>query len=180
MTQRRVNGKVVACKIYTTWKNMIKRCSEYASEREKEFYSDCSVCGEWLYFDNFYRWMKAQDWKNKQLDKDILKAGNKIYSPETCVFVDQSINKLIMDNSSVRGGLPQGVDSTPSGFRAKLSINGKHTHLGYFVTSRDAAIVYAKRKLQHISSVCTGLDDIRVISSLLAYGHQLVKDSYAS
>jgi len=179
MPQQRVNGKVNCCEIYGTWKGMIRRCSDFRTDREAIFYSDCTVCGEWLFFSNFYNWVKTQDWKGKHLDKDILKQGNKIYSPETCIFVDQSINKLIMDNSAVRGDLPQGVDSTPSGFRAKLSINGKHTHLGYFDNPKDAAIAYAKRKLEYISSMCTSLDDTRVVSSLLAYGNKLVKDSYA-
>ncbi|HHZ94383.1 MAG TPA: AP2 domain-containing protein [Flavobacteriales bacterium] len=180
MTQRRVNGKVAACKIYTTWKNMIKRCSEYASEREKKFYSDCSVCGEWLYFDSFYQWTKKQDWKGKQLDKDLLVEGNKIYSPETCVFVHQSINKLIMDNERVRGDYPQGVDLTPWGFRAKISINGKHTHLGYFDSIKDASICYAQKKCDYIEDMCEMVSDERVSKALCSYGYRLLRKSYAS
>jgi hypothetical protein len=43
------------------------------------------------------------------LDKDILYKGNKIYSPDTCVFVPQEINALFVKNDANRGDLPIGV-----------------------------------------------------------------------
>lgn len=36
------------------------------------------------------------------LDKDILKRGNKVYSPETCIFVPMKINQLFIKNKTVR------------------------------------------------------------------------------
>jgi len=179
MTQQRVDGKVRPCGIYRAWKSMIRRCSDFRTERESRFYGDCTVCDDWLLFSNFYKWAKNKDWKGKALDKDLLILGNKVYSPETCVFVDQSINKLILDNPRVRGDLPQGVDLTPSGFRAKLSVNGKHKHLGYFDNPKDAAIEYAKAKLKYINDMCDKIEDVRIVESLLSYGNKLIKDSYA-
>jgi len=39
--------------------------------------------------------MERQDWEGKHLDKDILIPGNKIYSPDRCIFVSSLINLLI-------------------------------------------------------------------------------------
>jgi hypothetical protein len=43
------------------------------------------------------------------LDKDILHKGNKIYSPEYCIFVTQDINKLFIKCNKSRGKHPIGV-----------------------------------------------------------------------
>ena len=58
---------------------------EYLERRPA--YKDVVVRQEWLTFSNFKRWMEKQDWEGKQLDKDIIVLGNKVYSPETCAFV---------------------------------------------------------------------------------------------
>jgi len=53
--------------------------------------------------------MELQDWEGKELDKDILLVGNKIYSPETCRFVDHIVNSFIEDRSASRGDFMIGV-----------------------------------------------------------------------
>lgn len=75
------------CPYYQTWKDMIKRC--YSTKCQEKFptYKGCSVSADWHTFSNFKAWMEKQNWEGKQLDKDILIEGNKVYSPETCVFV---------------------------------------------------------------------------------------------
>ena len=37
------------------------------------------------------------------MDKDILVKHNKIYSPDTCMFVPQTINNLFVKNNKNRG-----------------------------------------------------------------------------
>ena len=66
-------------------------------------YKGCSVSEEWLRFSNFKRWMEKQDWDGKQLDKDILFEGNKVYSAETCVFVTSVVNSFTSDSGAKRG-----------------------------------------------------------------------------
>ena len=93
------------CKYQKTWHHMLERC--YNGKNEN--YKDCTVCKDWLLFSNFEKWMKKQDWHGKELDKDILVLGNKIYSPETCIFVDSSINLLIGNSGKRKGKFPIGV-----------------------------------------------------------------------
>ena len=91
---RRIDGKRVACPIYRAWKNMLKRCHSDKYQKDRPTYIGCSVCKEWLTFSNFRRWMLTQDWQGKQIDKDIKFKGNKIYSPETCMFVTNKENTI--------------------------------------------------------------------------------------
>ena len=73
------------CPFYPRWRGMLQRC--YCSMEYRPTYKECFVCEDWLIFSNFKEWMKTQDWKDKHLDKDILKPGNKVYSLDTCCFV---------------------------------------------------------------------------------------------
>lgn len=60
-------------------------------KKYKPEYKDKSVCEEWLNYSNFKIWFDEHyvPCKNNQidLDKDLLVQGNKVYSPETCVFL---------------------------------------------------------------------------------------------
>lgn len=62
--------------------DILKRSYEYTSK---------FVCEEWLNYSNFKIWFDEHyvPCKNNQidLDKDLLVQGNKVYSPETCVFL---------------------------------------------------------------------------------------------
>jgi hypothetical protein len=67
-----------------------------------------------LFYKNFKEWYK-ENWyeiegERMALDKDILYKGNKIYSPENCIFVPQRINSLFVKNDRRRGELPIGVN----------------------------------------------------------------------
>ena len=85
-------------KIYKDWASMIGR--GYCSKTKKKYptYKDCTVCKEWHNFQNFAEWAVQQPFYGLgyQLDKDILVRGNKLYSPETCCYVPQQINKLVL------------------------------------------------------------------------------------
>lgn len=93
-----------------------------------------------LTFSNFKAWMETQDWKDKQLDKDLLVKNNKIYSPETCMFVSAKLNNFLHDNNHKRGLYPIGVilDFDCTKYRATMSFKGKTKLLGYFNTALEA------------------------------------------
>ena len=52
--------------------------------------------------------MEKQDWEGKFIDKDLLFPGNKVYGPDTCVFVTRQLNNLFTDHGG-RGPHKQGV-----------------------------------------------------------------------
>ena len=89
-----IDGSRVMCPAYSAWHSMIERCYSEKYHDKKPTYKECYVCDEWLYFLKFKSWMEKQDYKGKELDKDILIQGNKVYSPETRIFVDKTINVL--------------------------------------------------------------------------------------
>ena len=101
-----VNGKRKICPFYNVWSNMIRRCYMDDKNRrpQETSYIGCSVVDEWHKFSNFKRWMEKQDWKNNQLDKDLKVPGNKVYGPDTCVFIPKSINTLISEGQHIVTG----------------------------------------------------------------------------
>lgn len=101
-----IDGKKLWCPYYQAWVNMMARC--YSDKHKKKYptYIGCSVIKEWRLFSNFRRWMVTQDWQGKQLDKDILVVGNKVYSPDNCMFVTMETNNLVLDGSTIRGKYP--------------------------------------------------------------------------
>ena len=97
------------CPFYSRWVSMLQRC--YSEKYQERFpsYKGCEVYTEWLVFSCFKQWMETQDWEGNQLDKDILKEGNKIYSPDLCVFITQKVNSFYTDSARARGIYPIGV-----------------------------------------------------------------------
>ena len=91
----------------------------------------------------FREWMMSQDWEGKDLDKDLMIPGNKVYSSDTCVFIPHGMNNLIKFHKN-NSEYPVGVDLTDSGFRATISIGGKQKYLGHFHTPEEAAKAYIK------------------------------------
>ena len=77
--------RVWRCPYYRVWTHMLERCYDVKRQERQPTYKDCSVSTEWLTFSVFKSWMEKQDFEGKQLDKDLLIEGNKIYSAETCV-----------------------------------------------------------------------------------------------
>jgi len=147
-----INGKRMYYKPYQVWTNMLLRCYDSTCQSKHPTYRGCTVCEEWLIFSNFDSWMNEQDWQGNQIDKDILKQGNKIYAPEYCRFISPSLNKLLTASDAMRGSYPIGVSlGKQSGkYKASISINGKGKNLGRFNTPEEAKAVYNKAKYAEI------------------------------
>ena len=113
---------------YTCWNNMLKRCYSTKLQEKHPTYKGCYVCDDWLYYPNFKKWYDNNYYeinnKTSHLDKDVLVKGNKIYSPNTCVFVPNFINTLFTKNQNNRGELPIGVYyyKTNKKYKAHLSV----------------------------------------------------------
>lgn len=166
----RENGKRMLCPIYRLWQNMLGRCYDDKAHERLPTYTDCSTVPEWLYLSKFEKWVKTQDWEGKQLDKDILYLDNKIYSPETCVFVEGKLNTFLLERTSARGLYPVGVDwSKKRGkFRARCSnpFTVKKEHLGYYDNPEDAHLAWKKRKHEHALTYADQQTDPRIAEAL--------------
>ena len=169
-TAKIIDGKELRCPYYRKWKNMLTRCYSASYQEKQPTYIDCTVCDEWLTFSNFKEWMIKQDWKDKQLDKDILVQGNKLYSPEKCLFVSKEINLLLTDRKAKRGKYPIGVywHGQRENFMCLIGVNGNNRYLGSFNTPEQAHEIYKKAKYRHIKNIADQQDE-PLRSALLAY-----------
>lgn len=139
-----VDKRRFCCPFYKRWNHMLERCYSESFASKNPSYKGCTACEQWLTFSNFKSWMIKQDWQGKQLDKDLVETGNKIYSPKTCLFIPQYINALLTDRRALRGAEPQGVhfNKRDNKFQANCSVNGRKKHLGYFDTPESASKEY--------------------------------------
>ena len=161
-TKKTVDGKIVwRCPFYKKWYDILTRCYSKIRLQKKPQYRGCSVCEEWKTFSNFMAWMKTQSWEGKCLDKDILIPGNKVYSPENCVFVSDSLNKLLPNCFSKRGKYPVGVSfrKDTSKFQAKITKFGKYTNIGHFKTPEEAHEAYKKERSKYILEIAQNLTE---------------------
>ena len=148
------NGEII--KSYSVWKDMLMRCYYEKYQKKYPTYKDCYVCPEWLNYSNFKKWFNDNyyeiDGEQMALDKDILMKGNKAYSPNTCVFVPQNINKLFIKRNKARGKYPIGVyfnkDANKFIAQCNTFYNGKRQYksLGSYNTIEDAFKVYKQFK----------------------------------
>lgn len=150
-------GNRTACPYYIKWANMIDRCYSVRFQKSSPTYRGCSVTSDWLTFSNFKRWMIAQDWKGKELDKDLLTQGNKVYGKHTCIFVSRQINSLLTSCKASRGAYPQGVhfSKNTNNYRAVIRENGKHRHIGLFETPEMAHKAYKAAKYKLIADIAS-------------------------
>lgn len=152
IVQPSTNGVVLMCPFYRIWKAILLRC--YTSTNKKDpTYVDCYVCDEWIKFSNFKLWMEKQDWIGKEIDKDILIQGNKVYSPDTCLFVSKRINALVTIKKGREGKYKQGVIKLYNKFYARCNIDGIQIPIGSFYTEGEAFAAYKEVKYKHIKEV---------------------------
>ena len=171
-----VDGSEVSCPYYRAWRSMVQRCYSKCLHDRSPRYDGCSVSDEWLSFMSFREWMAAQDWQGKHLDKDIITPNNKIYSADTCRFIDQGLNKLLTDSAKIRGKYPIGVylNRHANKFQAYIKKYGVRKSLGYFKTPEEAAIVYRKAKTSHIIKIALEQTDRKVRDGLILHASNIL------
>ena len=145
----KING--VTTKLYNVWCGMLERCYSETFHEIYPSYKDCCVADEWLYLDNFKVWFEEHYLEGLDLDKDLLVDGNKIYSPETCVFVPPTLNNLIKYNKTLKKrDLPTSVTEYSGKF---YSYTSDKQCLGGFYTPNEAFMVYKEWKESKIKSL---------------------------
>lgn len=155
-----INKKPI--KEYVLWQNILYRCYNETYKNKQPTYKDVKCCNDWLSYEKVYDWIHTQSNYNKWLngerwaiDKDILFKGNKLYSPETCCLVPQSINNLFTKQDCKRDNLPIGVSKHNNKFRARLNnvLLNKLVVIGDYLTPEEAFYAYKKAKEDLIKQV---------------------------
>lgn len=149
---------------YVIWYGILKRCYSKCTSLKFSSYKGCTVSEKFLYFPEFKAWCEKQVGYTQEgwhLDKDILVKGNKVYSPETCCFVPNEINTLLIKRDKLRGKYPIGVGfyKPLNKYVSKISIYGKARNLGYFSSVSEAFYVYKEAKELHIKEVANKWKD---------------------
>jgi hypothetical protein len=153
------NGK--RTRKYRIWQALFERCYTIRELKRFPTYIGCTVCEEWNNFQNFAAWYDQNyyeiEGEQMCLDKDILFKGNKIYSPETCVFVPSDINILFTKTNAKRGDFPIGVtyNKKVGKYQSRCNVNSKLIHIDFFNTPEEAFFAYKifKEKLiKHIAN----------------------------
>lgn len=136
---------------YATWKQMLTRCYSKLYTERTPTYKDCSVCEEWKRFSVFKEWFDKNYIDGYCLDKDILVKGNKVYSPQTCCFVPNEINALLIKHDSKRGKYPIGVSKHGNKYCARVNrYKEGNVWIGTYDTPEEAFNAYKKAKEEYI------------------------------
>lgn len=166
-----VSRQIWMCPIYQAWAHMLDRCYSPATQRKHPTYIGCSVVPEWLKFSNFHRWMSAQEWHGKCLDKDILLPGNRIYGPEYCLLISQELNKFVIDSAASRGECPLGVTKfkRDGRFRADCRnpwLGNKKAYIGLFFSADAAHEAWMNKKHEYACRYADMQSDPRISEAL--------------
>lgn len=88
--------------LYNRWRGMLSRCYNH-KESPYKYYGEkgITVCDRWLCFEYYIEDVVLIEGYNEndvkknllQLDKDIINRDAKIYSPETCIWVNHKDNR---------------------------------------------------------------------------------------
>ena len=158
--------------IYITWRNMLRRLYEEKELLKRPNYRNVSVCNEWLNFQNFAKWYEGNFPKHIesvkfQLDKDLLQQGveNKVYSPNTCVFLPSRMNSFLASTKSynktgyVGAYLNKGI---PASKILDFS-SGKPVFLGNFSTLEEASQAYKTARAINVEKAKQYLRDLNYL-----------------
>lgn len=157
------------CPFYRTWIDMIRRVYCDKHKANKPTYSDCSLHNDWHTFSNFKSWMETQDWEGNELDKNLLVKGNKLYGPETCIFIPLNVNMFMTENNARRGQFPLGVSfhkSTGKYMSRIRNLGSGQKYLGVFETPEEAHMVYKKAKFE-LATILSETQENKVVANSL-------------
>lgn len=161
------------CVIYNKWYGMLTRCYKKSELERHPTYENKYVCDDWLKFSKFKAWMETQDYDGKDLDKDLLFEGNTIYSPETCVFIPQELNKFLLEKTAQRE-LPFGVSYHKK--KGKYIAQTGGVQMGTFDDPYSAHEAWALGKYKKAIEFASNQTDERIAKALIKrYADKLSK-----
>lgn len=148
---------------------MIQRCYDEKFHPGRSDYKDVYVCDEWALFSNFRLWAVDKYQKGLFLDKDILGNG-KIYSPDSCAFVDIATNNFILDRGAKKRGGKIGYYYNKATGKYQVNCSDpflkKDVYIGSFRTPEEAHDAWREVKHLHALKLAEKQSDQRVAHKL--------------
>lgn len=158
---------------YNTWSHMIHRCYSLRVSDKNKSYNGVEVCGEWHNYQAFAIWFYTHTKQGYQIDKDLLKSGNKLYCPELCCMLPYEINASLINKKGYPTNYPVGVSyhKRDEVFTVAMSVGGKLTHLGTFPDEDTASQVYKTAKSSLLKGFASKYPDLpnKVLAALNSY-----------
>lgn len=163
-------------RLYSLWVDLFTRTSA-AYWKRLPSYEGTFVAPGFIHFSDFADWAVKQvgwDKPGYQLDKDILRRGNRAYGPDTCVFVPLAVNSLLTKPIKRRNDLPIGARRNKGSdvLSVSLSINGRKQYIGRFKSTADAFTAYKQAKeseIKRVAELWKSQIDPRAYAALMAY-----------
>ena len=169
--------KGVRTKEYDLWRGIIQRCYDKKVHDKFSTYIGCTASAEFLRYDYFHEWCQDQIGFNVDgfnLDKDLIKKNNKLYSQDTCLFIPQEINNLLTKANASRNGLYIGVHfcNTSQRYVSSIRKKDKSVTLGYFKDPLKAHLLYKDVKEDYIKDLAEeykSVIDVRAYQAMIDY-----------
>ena len=143
-TQAIIEGKSYKHRAYDAWREMLRRCYDVSIHFQYPQYKNVKVCEEWLSFTSFYNWWKNNYKEGYQLDKDLLISNNKMYSPESCIYVPNWLNNFLSNCQNVNCSFITSIQK----YRVQISVKGKQKFIGNFLDKQEAILAWRSAKLE--------------------------------
>ena len=134
-----------ATKSYKVWMAMMYRIYSKKHLKRRPTYKNVAVAEKWHNFQNFAKWFEENYVEGWHLDKDLLSGEQKMYSPETCVFIPQELNSFLANNHVNNTSGETGVCYDKSKKQWLAQISSKR-FLGRFATKQEAANCYKRER----------------------------------
>lgn len=157
---------------YDVWSGVLQRCYPRTIHKKTKSIEGSKVCDEWTLFSNFLNWYKenypqhlVDQGVKLVMDKDLLSGDDKLYSPDTCVFLPMPVNQFIGQRKSWgetghTGVYP--VHNRRVGFMARIKPfkSNQRKYLGYFSTIEDASQAYQEARAVEAERVKSYMRDL--------------------
>lgn len=153
-------------------------CLSIHQRKGKKYYEDIEIHPDWYYRSKFENWYNEQKELQPMIDtldieKDILIPNNRLYSPDTCIFVPDWFNLQFIERGKGRGEYPLGVCKYKKGYISNIGDGSGKTkkYLGYFPTVEEAHIAWQQAKVDKLSEA---LDRLK-ISTLMGENYSKIE-----
>jgi hypothetical protein len=142
-------------RLFRIWDAMLQRCTN-KNKHNYKYYGGrgIKVCDEWNKYEIFSSWAKNNGYDDSLSIDRIDNDGN--YEPSNCRWATQATQhrntrRICATNTSGYRGVS--YYGPRQKWRARITVDGKHNHLGYFDDKMDAAMAYdefvIKNDLEH-------------------------------